>query len=123
MTIAYDQNFESSNIQGLAYDKKAGLAYVEFKGGRRFAYKMTATIFKEMRDAKSIGSFFAKNVKGKCAVAWVGACCDNSPCRDDATLQGEVAGNKFVVCESCSQIARMANVQFSPIPDRANGGS
>lgn len=115
--LAYDCDLKSSNIHGLAYDKQAGLGYVEFNGGRRFAYAMPQKLFDEMRAAKSIGSFFARNVKGKCPVAWVGQCCDNSPCRENASLQGEVAGVKFVVCTPCSKAPRLHAITFYPFPE------
>ena len=60
-------------------------------------------LFTEMKTAKSVGGFFSKNVKSKLKVVWDGFGCDSSPCQQDATLQAEVAGNKFRVCESCSK--------------------
>lgn len=113
--IIYDHDISSSNIHGLAWEK--GIGYVEFMGGRRFAYTMSKEIFDQMRAAKSIGTFFSRNVKGKCPVVWCGFGCDNSPCKSDATLQGIVAGGKFHVCGPCSQIPRFAGITFSPIPE------
>ena len=113
--IAYDENFESSNIQGLAWQK--GVGYVQFIGGRRFGYTMDKALFTQMRDAKSIGSFFARSVKGKCPVVWTGHACDNSPCKSDATLEGDNGAGKFKVCAPCSKIPRFAAITFSPIPE------
>lgn len=113
--LAYDRNFTSSNIHGLAWAN--GIGYVEFAGGRRFGYSMPKTLFDEMRNAKSIGSFFARNVKGKCSVVSVTIGCNNSPCQADAALQGEIAGGKVHVCTACSKIPRMAQVVFTPIPE------
>lgn len=106
----------SSNIRALGFEK--GVGYVEFTGGRRFAYKMTKTLFTQMEQAKSIGSFFAANVKKICPVVWSGHCCDNSPCKSDAMLLGTVPGlPQFRVCEPCSKNPRFAEVVFTAIPE------
>lgn len=106
----------SSNISAVAYDD--GKGYVEFHGGRRFAYAMPKAVFDEMLAAKSIGGFFAKGVKGKFAVAWTGQRCSNSPCEKDATQQGTVAGIAVQVCDACAGIPRLAGVTLQPIPPR-----
>lgn len=112
--IAYDA-VVSSNIRALGFEK--GVGYVEFIGGRRFAYTMTKAMFDEMKAAKSIGSYFAKNVKSKCPVVWTGHCCDNSPCKANATLVAAANAPAFKLCDPCSKIPRFINVAFSPIPE------
>lgn len=119
MVIAYDENITSTNIHGVAWDK--GIGYVEFMGGRRFAYTMTQELFAQMREAKSIGSFFARNVKGKCPVVWTGYRCNNSPCTKDAHLQGSPGNTPtagiFRVCTECSKIGRFTGITFTAIPE------
>lgn len=119
MTIAYDEDIKSSNINALAWDK--GVGYVEFIGGRRFAYTMDRTLFTQMREAKSVGSYFSRNVKGKCPVVWTGYRCDNSPCKSNAQVQGHpgnvVAAGIFRVCPDCAKIDRFSQITFVAIPE------
>lgn len=107
------KDVDSSNIQALAYAD--GNGFVEFMGGRRFSYTMPKKVFDEMAAAKSIGSYFARNVKGKYEVAGTSQRCNLMSCREDATLRGEVAGGKFHVCDKCSKIGPYANVTLIPI--------
>jgi hypothetical protein len=106
------KDVSSSNIQALAYAD--GKGFVEFGGGRRFAYTMPRAVFNEMESAKSIGSYFARNVKGHYEVAWTGQRCSLMSCRNDATLAGEVAGGKFFLCDACSKDGRYTGFQFTP---------
>ncbi len=110
----------SSNIGALAYAD--GKLWVEFLSGRRFAYDAPQSLFDQMMDLqkakKSVGGFFAKEVKGKCQVAWVGQRCSNSPCQSDATLVGETAGVPFYVCDACKGAPQLAGVHLKPIPPR-----
>jgi hypothetical protein len=101
----------SSNIQALAYAN--GTAYVEFNGGRRFAYSMPRKVFDEMRAAKSIGAYFSKTVKGKYDVVWRGYHCDLSPCQNDATITGSINGQRFSLCDICGKDARYSNIELT----------
>jgi KTSC domain len=107
---------ESSNIRALAYDN--GVAYVEFHGGRRFAYTLPRKVFDEMTAAKSIGGYFSKNVRSKYAVYWHGCRCDLSPCQNDATVTGSVNGTKFSLCDECGKAARYSQVKLTPLVER-----
>ena len=111
--IVYDEKIKSSNIRGIAWAK--GIGYVEFHGGRRFAYTMSLALFNDMKAAPSIGTFFSKNVKGKCPVSWDGYCCDNSPCKRDATVGAGAATIAFRICEECSKDPRFKDILFTPI--------
>lgn len=100
----------SSNIQALAYSD--GNGFVEFSGGRRFAYTLPKTVFDAMMTAKSIGSYFAREVKGKYPVSWTGQRCNLMSCRNDATLEAD--GSKFALCDSCSKDPRFSTTTFKP---------
>lgn len=106
----------SSNISALAYAD--GVGWVEFHGGRRFGYQMPKAAFDAIAAAKSIGSHFAREVKGKFAVASTSQRCSNSPCQADASLVGEAGGVPFFVCDACRKGERLAAIVFSPIPPR-----
>lgn len=113
------QDVASSNIRALAFDKDVG--YVEFGSGRRFAYSMNKKMFDELAGAKSIGTYFARNVKGKCPVVWNGYCCDNSPCKNDATKIGhpgdDAQAGLFHVCDACASVPRFQGITLKPIPE------
>lgn len=107
------KDVSSSNIQALAYAD--GKGFVEFHGGRRFAYTMPLAVFNEMASAKSIGGFFAKAVKGKYPVASTSQRCNLMSCRNDATLQPVESAGKFVLCQACSKDPRYGGIAFKPI--------
>lgn len=111
------KDVSSSNIQALAYAD--GKGFVEFAGGRRYAYIMPRSEFNAMASAKSIGSYFARNVKGKYEVAGTSQRCNLMSCREDAVFVGTVAGGTFHVCESCSKDSRYTDFQFTPIAQEA----
>lgn len=112
--IAYDESFTSSNIRGLAWAND--IVYVEFHGGRRFAYTMSLAMYNEMRAAKSIGSYFSKMVKGKRPVFWDGHRCDNSPCKNDAAYRaGPETTPAFYICDPCAKDPRFKNIVFTPL--------
>lgn len=113
--IVYDHDIKSTNIQAVSWQK--GIGYIQFMGGRRFAYTMSKQLFDDMKSASSVGSYFARNIKGKCPVVWNGHACDNSPCQADAVMIGEVGGGKFHVCSACADHPRFEKVVFSPIPE------
>ncbi len=81
----------SSNIAALAYAD--GKGWVEFHGGRRFAYVMPESLFTEMAEAVSIGSFFARHVKGKFEVAATSHRCVHPGCQEDAIPTGSPEPN------------------------------
>lgn len=111
MTVTYDA-VHSTNIRALGYAD--GVGYVEFNGGRRFAYKMERGVFDQMKADRSIGGFFSKNVKGKHPVVWHGHCCDNSPCKRDATKQVAAGSPAFVLCDTCVKDPRFGQLVFVP---------
>lgn len=111
MTIAYDA-VHSTNIRALAFND--GIGYVEFNGGRRFAYRMPRELFDKMKADRSIGGFFAKNVKGKCPVVWNGHCCDASPCQRDAEWKSIPPQREFTLCGSCFRDPRFRGIAFEP---------
>lgn len=118
--IRYQDVIGSSNIRGLAWEN--GVGYVEFMAGRRFAYTMPFDLFEKMRTATSVGSFFARNVKGKCPVVWNGHACANSPCKNDATQVGHPGNDArigvFHVCDDCAATApQLRAITFKPIPE------
>ena len=104
------KDVDSSNIQALAYSD--GKGFVEFGGGRRFAYTMPKSVFDAMMTAKSIGSYFAREVKGKYPVAWTGQRCNLMSCRNDATLTD--AAGKFHCCDACSKAGHLSTTTFKP---------
>lgn len=106
----------SSNIAALAYAD--GIGFVEFHGGRRFSYDMPKALFDQMAAAKSIGAFFAREVKGKCQVTGSSHRCSNSPCQTDATLAGIAGGVPFFVCDACRNAPQLAGIELKPIPPR-----
>lgn len=108
MRVTYSP-VNSSNIAQIAYNEK--LLYVEFTSGRRFAYRDVSLVeYADMKSAKSVGGYFAKNIKTKKSVAWNGWRCAATPvglsglqCVKDATLQGSVGAMIVHVCEECSK--------------------
>jgi hypothetical protein len=105
----------SSNINSTAYAN--GTSYIEFNGGRRFAYSMPRKVYDEMLAAKSIGTYFAKMVKGKYVVTWQGQRCDLMSCPNDATMTGSVAGNRFCLCDDCGKAAMYSTVKLTPLAE------
>lgn len=113
MKIQY-QLVTSSNIRAVAHQD--GMLHIEFHGGRRFSYgHVPKETFDAMMAAKSIGSFFAKSIKGKFPVAERSQRCDNSPCEADATLTGVVSTTRVHLCGECAKQARFAEVALATI--------
>lgn len=110
------KNVHSTNISALAYAD--GIGFVEFHGGRRFGYSMPLKVFEAMGAAKSIGGYFAKEVKGKYPVAVTAQRCNLMSCDRDAVLQGKSSTTTFVVCEPCSKSTHLADIVFGPIPPK-----
>jgi hypothetical protein len=52
----------SSNISDIAYEN--GTLTVWFKSGSAYNYQCPQEVFDAMRNAPSVGSYFANNVKG-----------------------------------------------------------
>lgn len=111
MKIAYD-HVHSSNIRALGFSK--GVGYVEFNSGARWGYEMSLKTFNELKGAKSIGSYFAKAIKGKAKVVFRGQCCSNSPCKNDAVSQAAAAGITFYLCEEHAKEPRFDNRTITP---------
>jgi len=53
---------ESSNIARDGFDDKL---HVEFKAGAKWEYDAPRSEFERMKKAKSVGSFFSSEIKGK----------------------------------------------------------
>ena len=59
------EDVESSNIDGVGYDKDNLTLVVKFKSGKAYSYiGVSPTIYKRLITAKSIGSEFVKTIKG-----------------------------------------------------------
>lgn len=117
------RDVKSSNIRALRYDEENKLGVVEFKSGRRFAYRMPESLFDQMAEADSIGGFFSRNVKGHCEVAWDGYRCDIPPCANDAIQSGISAGGTTIkICDGCSAHPRVAGIKFRPMQTEAGDG-
>lgn len=57
---------ESSNISAIGYDPDRRWMSVEFKSGALHQYRdVPADIYAEFKDALSVGSYYAMNVRGK----------------------------------------------------------
>jgi lysyl-tRNA synthetase class 2 len=55
---------KSSNINKLGYDATRKILVVEFHSGKRYAHKdVPEDVFDALKDAPSIGGYFAKNIK------------------------------------------------------------
>lgn len=115
MTTPIYKPVTSSNINATAYAN--GAAYIEFNGGRRFAYSMPRKVYDEMLAAKSIGTYFAKMIKGKYEVKWRGQRCDLMSCQNNATMTGSVAGNRFCLCDECGKAAQYSTVTLTPLAE------
>lgn len=58
------QDVESSNIKQIGYDRKSQQMRIQFTNGGLFQYKEVPTeVFDEMMAAKSVGSYFSKNIR------------------------------------------------------------
>jgi hypothetical protein len=74
----------SSNIAALAWDADKGWGWVQFKGGSKFAYDMPQSLFDEMAEATSVGTFFARHVKSKFKVMATWQACGIEGCAAEA---------------------------------------
>jgi len=57
---------------------------VQFKGGSKFAYDMPESLFNEMAEADSVGTFFARHVKSKFKVMATWQACGLEGCAAEA---------------------------------------
>jgi hypothetical protein len=56
----------SSNVAAIGYDEKSETLVVEFLNGAKYAYSdIELPTWEALRDASSIGSYLAQNIKGK----------------------------------------------------------
>jgi len=56
----------SSNIDSIGYDNSMNILLVEFKTGVLYQYEnISSELYESLLNAKSIGKFFASNIKGK----------------------------------------------------------
>ncbi|MBI1213582.1 MAG: KTSC domain-containing protein [Alphaproteobacteria bacterium] len=107
---------DSSNVAALAYDG-TNLG-IEFHGGRRYIYgRVPEELYEKLRHARSVGFFFAREIKGKFDVKWRGYACSVKPCTRPAVLRGKVAGVEFFVCAECAKTQSLANVVLTEIAD------
>lgn len=114
------RDVSSSNIKRVGWDN--GAAHIEFMSGRRFAYEVPKTVFDALVAAPSVGSFFARQIKGTARIASSGWACSNSPCLEDATVQGKGAGDGvFYLCAACQKLPRFARIEFAPISTATEG--
>lgn len=58
------QFVDSSNIKRIGYDSNSNTLRVEFKSNRTYDYSnVPENIFNELRNASSVGSYHARNIK------------------------------------------------------------
>ena len=59
------QYVDSSNINAVGFDEEAEAMLVEFNSGDTYQYEQVPEqVFRDLMDAKSIGSFFHTHVRG-----------------------------------------------------------
>lgn len=64
MKLPTMKKVESSNIDSVGHGE--GGLFVRFKGGGVYRYPHAdASVYREMLDADSVGSFFASSIRGK----------------------------------------------------------
>ena len=67
------QNVQSSNIVSIGFDEDSEILQVEFKGGVVYEYfDVPEHIHEELMAAESVGSYFARVVKGNYSFNKVG---------------------------------------------------
>ena len=58
------QFVDSSNIERIGYDANSNTLRVEFKSNRTYDYSnVPENIFNDLKNASSVGSYLAKNIK------------------------------------------------------------
>ena len=59
------QFVDSSNIERIGYDFNSSTLRIEFKSNRTYDYaNVPENIFNELRNASSVGSYHARNIRG-----------------------------------------------------------
>lgn len=59
------QFVDSSNIERIGYDSNSSTLRIEFKSNRTYDYtNVPEKIFNELRNASSVGSYHARNIRG-----------------------------------------------------------
>lgn len=58
---------QSSNVAAVGYDATKQVLYIQFKNNAKIYehYGVPAETFAEMQTAASVGSFYARNIKGQ----------------------------------------------------------
>jgi hypothetical protein len=60
------QPVSSSNINAIGYDEANKELHVEFSSGKTYSYEgVSQETYEAMRDASSVGAYFAKHTRGK----------------------------------------------------------
>ena len=60
---------KSSNVKSVGFDPESKKMRVEFSNGTMYEYSDVAPhVHAELRSAESVGSYFAKNIRGKYGV-------------------------------------------------------
>lgn len=58
-------NVDSSNVAAIGYDMESSTLQVEFNNGTTYQYfDVPESLFEGLRDADSVGSYLASNIKG-----------------------------------------------------------
>jgi hypothetical protein len=58
------QFVDSTNIERIGYDSNSNTLRIEFKSNRTYDYSnVPESVFTELRNASSIGSYHARNIK------------------------------------------------------------
>jgi len=65
ITCEIFEDFESSNIELVGYDREASVLLIRFKGGTEYLYKDVAScIYEDMTHVESLGKYFNELIKG-----------------------------------------------------------
>lgn len=60
------ENVVSTNIAQLGYDQEDKVLYITFNSGHEWAYEgVPEDVYENLRDAGSVGGYFARAVKGR----------------------------------------------------------
>ncbi len=57
----------SSNVAAVGYDESGQILFIRFKTSEKIYehYGVPADVFNQLQTAESVGSFYARNIKGK----------------------------------------------------------
>ncbi|MGG6309842.1 KTSC domain-containing protein [Paenibacillus macerans] len=58
---------QSSNVAAVGHDGSKQILFIQFKGNAKVYehHGVSADVFKQLQTAESVGSFYARNIKGK----------------------------------------------------------